>query len=74
MANYNPRLKVIRKIRKKMRKGDRLYAAKRAECSPRTVDDALKGLQGEKRDDALDELLNIINEREEKLKQKIDKL
>lgn len=47
-----------------MVKGDRIRAAKKAKCSAYTVDDALAGKKGPKREKALKALIQIQNERE----------
>lgn len=52
-----------------MVKGDRTRVAKKAGCSPYTVDDALAGKKGEKREKALKILVRMLDEREKLLKE-----
>ena len=51
-------------LKEKMVKGDRKRVAEKAKCSPYTVDDALAGKQGIKREKAIKALIKLIDERE----------
>lgn len=58
--------KYLKGLKKKMRKGDRKLIAHIVDCSEFTVDDALEGKEGKKRDDVITELDRIISERDRK--------
>jgi hypothetical protein len=52
------------KLKQKLVRGDRKIIAAKAFCHSRTVDEALEGKTGSKRDRALEEIIKLVEKRE----------